>query len=194
MSDEQNPIDSKTLDSLRREQEPSMNLETKIVNALKSEGLIQEPRISDGPRWRMPAVAAIVMLLFAGGYWMGRQSGQKSLAEGSAHPLFALFLYEPAGKFNPGSGHVQEYTQWVRSVRVKGRFADGEKLKDGGRKLEVSNGTLKLSAAPLQNQQMVMGGYFLIEAANYEEAVRIASGCPHLKYGGIIEVRQIDAT
>jgi hypothetical protein len=37
-----------------------------------------------------------------------------------------------------------------------------------------------------------MGGYYAIRAASYEDAVEIARGCPHLDYGGTIEVRAID--
>ena len=39
----------------------------------------------------------------------------------------------------------------------------------------------------------IVGGYFQIRAASYEEAVEIAEGCPHLEFGGSIEIREIDA-
>ncbi|MGQ0715255.1 MAG: sigma-70 family RNA polymerase sigma factor [Gemmatimonadaceae bacterium] len=38
----------------------------------------------------------------------------------------------------------------------------------------------------------VIGGYFAIEAADYDEAVAIARSCPHIKYSGRIEVREVD--
>jgi hypothetical protein len=37
----------------------------------------------------------------------------------------------------------------------------------------------------------VLGGYYTIEAANYDEAVTRALDHPHLLYGGTIEVRQL---
>jgi hypothetical protein len=39
----------------------------------------------------------------------------------------------------------------------------------------------------------VLGGYYLIEAANYDEAVSRSLDHPHLEYGGTIEVRQLFA-
>jgi hypothetical protein len=35
-----------------------------------------------------------------------------------------------------------------------------------------------------------IGGYYTIEAANYEEAIKLSRDHPHLEYGGIIELRQ----
>jgi len=39
----------------------------------------------------------------------------------------------------------------------------------------------------------VVGGFFVIEAANYDEAVEAAKTCPHMEFG-TIEVRQIEKT
>jgi hypothetical protein len=40
----------------------------------------------------------------------------------------------------------------------------------------------------------VLAGYFIIGAASLEEARSIARDCPHLKYGGSVEIRRIEAT
>ena len=37
----------------------------------------------------------------------------------------------------------------------------------------------------------VLGGFFTVEAASYDEAVTIAEGCPHMDFGSI-EVREVD--
>ncbi|MBZ5604668.1 MAG: YciI family protein, partial [Acidobacteriia bacterium] len=37
----------------------------------------------------------------------------------------------------------------------------------------------------------VFGGYYLIEAADYDEAVQRALTHPHLEYGGTVEVRKL---
>lgn len=193
MKDEERPIPQETLRSLKKETPPD-HLEQRVLNALKAEGLIQSKRISLARFWWKPALRAMLLLfLFGAGFWMGQRSRQQpaTVAHG---PLFALFLYEPAGHFETGPGQIQEYVQWVRSVRSSGRIANGEKLKAEGRSMQIRNGKLEIESHPLESRQLVIGGYFLIQAANYEEALRIASSCPHLKYGGIIEVRQIDAT
>ena len=33
-----------------------------------------------------------------------------------------------------------------------------------------------------------------LEAADYDQAVELSRDCPHLKFGGWIEVRQVDVT
>ena len=45
---------------------------------------------------------------------------------------------------------------------------------------------------PYAESKELLGGFYLIAAADYGEACRIAESCPHLKYGGGIEIRQID--
>jgi hypothetical protein len=46
---------------------------------------------------------------------------------------------------------------------------------------------------PYSEAAEVLGGYFAIEAASYDEAVEIARTCPHLTGGQWIEVRQVDS-
>ena len=45
---------------------------------------------------------------------------------------------------------------------------------------------------PYAEASEVIGGFYTIEAKNYDDAVSIASGCPHVKYSGRIEVREVD--
>ncbi len=45
---------------------------------------------------------------------------------------------------------------------------------------------------PYAESKEVVGGFFIIAAKDYEEACKIAQGCPHLKHYGRVEVRQID--
>jgi hypothetical protein len=45
---------------------------------------------------------------------------------------------------------------------------------------------------PFAESKELLGGFFLIAAADYGAACRTAESCPHFKYGGSIEIRQID--
>jgi hypothetical protein len=70
----------------------------------------------------------------------------------------------------------------------------GEKLTgDGGRRLRLQGGKVSVTDGPYSEAAEVLGGYFAIEAADYDEAVAIARTCPHLTGDQWIEVRQIDA-
>ena len=66
--------------------------------------------------------------------------------------------------------------------------ATGEKLKTSGRVLSGQS----VEGFPARNE--MLSGFFIIEATTYEEAAAIAATCPHLKYGGRIELREIDPT
>jgi hypothetical protein len=85
---------------------------------------------------------------------------------------------------------AKEYGNWARELGQLGVIADGEKLKDETRLLRLTAGRPEVSEN--SNEPYPIGGYFLIKVKNYEEAVKVAETCPHLKYGGVIEVREID--
>ena len=53
------------------------------------------------------------------------------------------------------------------------------------------DGQVRVTDGPYSESKEVLGGYYIIEAASYDNAVEHAQSCPHLEYGGTIEVRQI---
>lgn len=111
---------------------------------------------------------------------------------------FILLLHENPMNFADASADdiqsvIGEYTAWRHKLEAEGRFAGGQKIKDeGGRHLSLRNGAVRVVDGPYTEAKEVMGGFFLIEAADYDEAVAISEECPHLKYGGRIELREID--
>jgi hypothetical protein len=88
---------------------------------------------------------------------------------------------------------IEEYSAWGRSLAERGKLSSSMKLKEeGGKQLLGRNGSAVVRDGPYAEATEVIGGYFAIEAANYDEAVSIARSCPHLKYSGRIEVREVD--
>ena len=79
---------------------------------------------------------------------------------------------------------IGRYRAWRQKVG-----ADGRKLTDGAGRVMTRGG---VTDGPYAESKEVMGGLFMIEAKDYDEAVRIASDCPHLDFGSI-EVREVDA-
>lgn len=82
-----------------------------------------------------------------------------------------------------------KYIAWGNQARQAGFLAGSNKLMDDGGK--VMRGKTLVTDGPYSETKEVLGGYYLIEAANYEEAVRRAQDHPHLEHG-TIEVRQIE--
>ncbi|MBK5292072.1 MAG: transcription initiation protein [Acidobacteriia bacterium] len=88
---------------------------------------------------------------------------------------------------------IEEYVAWRQELAAEKRFTGGNKLTDeGGRQLVAVNGQILVSDGSYAGAKEVLGGYFLIKADNYEQAVEICKGCPHLRLGGRIELREIE--
>jgi hypothetical protein len=111
---------------------------------------------------------------------------------------FMLLLHEHPANFTNVTleeiqAIIQEYTAWRDQLAAAGRFVGGHKLKDeGGRHLKMHHEQLRVVDGPYAEAKEVMGGYFIVSAADYDEAVEVSKSSPHLKYGGWIELRQID--
>jgi len=85
---------------------------------------------------------------------------------------------------------AQRYGAWRQSLQAKA--VGGQKLTDGeGRVLRKQNGKPVISDGPFTEAKEIMGGFFIIEAADFNEAVELAKTCPHMDFG-TIEIRQVD--
>jgi hypothetical protein len=85
---------------------------------------------------------------------------------------------------------VAEYSAWAGRLAAAGSLVAGEKLADAPLTMLTSTGAV---ATPRFTADEV-GGFFIIQAADSAEAYRIARDCPHLKYGGTVQVRRIEPT
>lgn len=87
---------------------------------------------------------------------------------------------------------IDEYRRWGERIGQAGKLAGGEKLRDeGGRHVTARSGTLVATDGPYAEAKEVIGGFFIVDAADYAEAEHLAAGCPHVRFG-TIELRQVD--
>ncbi len=113
-------------------------------------------------------------------------------------PDFILLLHRSAGPSPALSPQqvaavTQDYVGWGERMRAEGRLKAGEKLSnDAGRVLTAETGRVIVTDGPYAESKELLAGFYVVTAPDYDEACRVAEGCPHLKYGGRIEVRQID--
>jgi hypothetical protein len=113
-------------------------------------------------------------------------------------PEFMLLLHESPSAFsNISPEEIQqitgEYIAWRRKIESEGKYAGSNKLKDeGGRHVSMRNGQPRVVDGPYAEAKEIMGGYFIVTAADYDKAVEISMSCPHLKFGGWIEIRETD--
>lgn len=115
-------------------------------------------------------------------------------------PRYMLFLHQQAASDNAMSPDeiqavINEYKDWSQRLGGAGQLVGGEKLtNDHGRHLKPDGSGVMVSDGPFAETKELIGGYFEIEAADYDQAVELSRDCPHLKFGGWIEVRQVDVT
>jgi len=113
-------------------------------------------------------------------------------------PSFMLLLHRPTERRPMADQETavrvtREYMEWADRTRAAGRLKAGSKLTDdAGRILRHEGGRVATTDGPFVESKEIVGGYFLISAGDYAEACRLASECPHLKYGSYIEVRQVE--
>lgn len=114
-------------------------------------------------------------------------------------PQYMLLLHD-SGTMPPDlspeaiQGIIQRYVDWRKKVGANGRQVLGHKLRDGeGRLLHGTVGAPTVKDGPYVEAKEVIGGLFMLEARDYNEAVTLASDCPHLEFG-TIEIREVEPT
>ena len=88
---------------------------------------------------------------------------------------------------------IEKYVAWGQRLEAAGKKKHGHKLRDGeGRVLRGDGGSVSVTDGPFSETKEIVGGYWLIEAGEYEEAVELARDCPHMEYGSSLEIRQVE--
>lgn len=107
---------------------------------------------------------------------------------------FMLLLYDdPTGweKLSPEEMQkaIEKYMAWTKKAVDSKRLA-----QDAGKVIRSGSGKPRVTDGPYSETKEVLGGYYTIEATNYEEAVQRTLTHPHLEYGGTVELRQVFGT
>jgi len=87
---------------------------------------------------------------------------------------------------------IEKFVGWREKLVNQKILVGSHKLMDEPGKVMRGKGQVRVTDGPYSETKEVLGGYFLIEAADYREAVDRTRDCPGLEYGGTIEVRQVD--
>ena len=89
---------------------------------------------------------------------------------------------------------IDKYIAWGDQLRTRGRLKGGARLTsvwaDPGRVCSGTGAEFLATDGPLAETKEVVGGYNVIEAANYDEAVNLCRHHPHLHEGRIL-IRQL---
>jgi hypothetical protein len=87
---------------------------------------------------------------------------------------------------------AEKFTAWGARIAQSGKKAGGNKLLDeGGKTVTRKRGKLRVVDGPYSETKEVVGGYLVVNAESYEEAVGLLRDCPQLDFYRI-EVRKVD--
>ncbi len=107
-----------------------------------------------------------------------------------------ILLLRDNGHFDPGATPeeieriISRYANWRKALGSK--ISSASKLHDGeGRVMRRGDNGNVVMDGPYTESKEVVGGYFVIEAAGYDEAVELTRDCPHFDFGSV-EIRRLD--
>jgi hypothetical protein len=88
--------------------------------------------------------------------------------------------------------HFDEYRVFTEDLRASGQFIGANRLlpPDAATTVRVRNGRVSTTDGPFAETKEQLGGYYLIEATDLNEAIRIASRIPGARFG-CVEVRPV---
>jgi len=85
-----------------------------------------------------------------------------------------------------------EYMEFTKGIIQGGQFKAGDRLKptSAASTVRVRNGQAATTDGPFAETREQLGGYYLVEAKNLDEAIAIAARIPGAKHGSV-EVRPV---
>ena len=88
--------------------------------------------------------------------------------------------------------HYEEYAAFTEDIRASGHFISCNRLlpPDEATTIRVRNGKVSATDGPWVETKEQLGGYYLIEARDLNEAIRIAARIPGAARG-CVEIRPV---
>ncbi len=107
-----------------------------------------------------------------------------------------LFVFRNDFKSMPATSSPEEmqavmklWMDWIGGIAAQNKLADrGNRLGSEGR--VVGNGGV-VTDGPYTEIKELIGGYIMVKTDSFDDAAELAKGCPILKMGGNVEIRDI---
>lgn len=102
-----------------------------------------------------------------------------------------LFRGGDVSKLSPQQqeAQMQKWLAWVEKLTKEGRYVSGEPLLPGGK--TIAGLKKSVTDGPFAESKEVVGGFFIVNAKNLDEAVQMAKDSPDYELGGSVEVREV---
>ena len=83
-----------------------------------------------------------------------------------------------------------QWMNWIKTIATENKLVDrGNRLNDTGRVLKPKDVIIN---GPYTEIKESIGGYTLIKAESYDDAIKLSKDCPILSSGGTVEIREIN--
>jgi hypothetical protein len=88
--------------------------------------------------------------------------------------------------------YMGEYFSFTEGIRASGQYVAGEALQpvQTATTVRIRNGKLSTTDGPFAETKEQLGGFYLIEARDLNEAIQVASRIPSARLGSV-EVRPV---
>jgi hypothetical protein len=87
---------------------------------------------------------------------------------------------------------LREYGEYTQMLRDRGIYFGGEALQPNptATTVRVEDGQTIITDGPFIEAKEALGGFYLVEARDLDEALELAAACPGAKWGAV-EVRPV---
>jgi hypothetical protein len=82
-----------------------------------------------------------------------------------------------------------QWNAWFERLTLQGKVKSAHPLEREGKLVSGKGRTI--ADGPFAESKEAIGGYFLLELDDFNEALEIAKECPTLEYGVTVEVRPV---
>ncbi len=107
-----------------------------------------------------------------------------------------IFRNEFKPDFKPTAEQMQasikQWQDWIGGIAAQGKFAGTNRLSSDGAKVMRPNNVV--TDGPYAELKEIVGGYLMVNAENFDQALKLAEGCPIFGVGGNVEVREVIPT
>jgi len=88
---------------------------------------------------------------------------------------------------------MAEYFDYSKMLRDRGHFVAGEALTPGptATSIRANGDSFTITDGPFAETKEGLGGFYIVDASDLDEALELGKACPGLKYGATIEVRPV---
>lgn len=88
---------------------------------------------------------------------------------------------------------MDEYNAYTTMLRDSGAFQAGEALQPvpTATTIRQQDGRTVTTDGPFAETKEALGGFYIVEAKDLDEALALGAACPGIRYGAAIEVRPV---